>query len=225
MTANETPDPTGADDRSTVVEVFGVKLSVRNRRLAEILSMDAAEALGFESKAPDRASDREISSELVREALPYAALSVPNEDDEAEARVRAELRQRLESIASSLGFMVAQGGRWHSPSGLTLHTRIVSRPVSAAGAADMVGKLVALMESRPGGESVLLITRSSAVSDTFAAAVRERGAHAVLRVASMDDLERLHALSEAADADHSAFLALLSPQAAVNVSAALSLSG
>jgi hypothetical protein len=225
MTANETPDPTGADDRSTVVEVFGVKLSVRNRRLAEILSMDAAEALGFESKAPDRASDREISSELVREALPYAALSAPNEDDEAEARLRAELRQRLEAIAGSLGFIVAQGGRWHSPSGLTLHTRIVSRTISAAGAADMVGKLVALMDSRPGGESVLLITLSSAVSDVFALAVRERGAHAVLRVASMDDLERLHAVSEAGDADHSAFLALLSPQAAVNASAAISLLG
>jgi hypothetical protein len=225
MTANETPDPTGADDRSTVVEVFGIKLSVRNRRLAEILSMDAAEALGFESKAPDRAQAHVISSEVVTEAVPYAALSVASEDDEAEARLRAQLRQRLEAIAGSLGFSVAQGGRWHSPSGLMLHTRIVSRPVSAAGAADMVGKLVALMDARPGGESVLLITLSGAVSDVFALAVRERGAHAVLRVASMDDLERLRAVSEGGAADHSAFLALLSPQAAVNAGAAISLLG
>jgi hypothetical protein len=33
------------DESITVLEVFGVKLHVRNRRIAEVLMMDAAEAL------------------------------------------------------------------------------------------------------------------------------------------------------------------------------------
>lgn len=225
MTADETRDQAGTEDRSTVVEVFGVKLSVKNRRLAEILSMDAAEALGFESRTPGRTSEPQIAPELVAEAVPDTALSVPSQDEAAESQVRSEIRLRAESIATTLGFSVAQGGRWYSPSGFTLHTRIVSRQVSAAGAADAVGKLVALMDSRPSGESVLLISSTRAVSEAFVLAVRERGAHAVLRVATIDDLDKLRAVAEAGAADHAAFVALLSPRAAVSVGAVIPLLG
>lgn len=225
MTADETRDQAGADDRSTVVEVFGVKLSVKNRRLAEILSMDAAEALGFDGRTPGRTSGPEIEPEVVAEAVPYTALSGPSQDEEAEAQLRSDIRLRVDSIAAALGFSVEQGGRWYSPFGFTLHTRIVSRQVSAAGAADAVSKLVALMDSRPAGESVLLISPSAEVRESFVTAVRERGAHAVLRVATIDDLERLRAIAEAGAADHPAFIALLSPQAAVSVSAAIPLLG
>lgn len=225
MIAHETPEEPGAQDRSTVVEVFGVKLSVKNRRLAEILTMDAAEALGLESRTSNPGGDHAVAPEVVSEAVSYTTLCGPSPDDEVEAQLRVELRQRVEAIAATLGFIVAPGGKWYSASGLTLHTRIVPHTVSAAGATDMVGKLVALMNSRSSAESILLISPSQEVIETFVRAIKERGAHALFRVASVGDLEALRAVSEVGGADHSAFVATLSPQAAVNVGAAISLLG
>ncbi|MBW6468209.1 MAG: hypothetical protein K0B85_03515 [Coriobacteriia bacterium] len=220
MGVGGTSDEPVTDGRSTVVEVFGVKLSVKNRRLAEILSMDAAEALGFEGKSP-KVQDHDLETHVVNEAAPFAVVAAPGPDDAAEAQRRTELRHHVEAIAASLGFTVAAGGKWHSPSGQTLHARIVSRAVSAAAAADTVAKLVGLMKDRPAGESVVLITHDRQAAATFIGVIRDRQAHAAFRVVSVEDLEVLGAMSDSARADHATFIALLSPQAAVDIGPAI----
>ena len=221
MVVGEAPDQPGTDEQNTVVEVFGVKLSVKNRRLAEILSMDAAEALGFEGKGP-KTPAHEVEPQVITEAVPFAVVAVPDPDDEAEAQRRTELRHHVEAIAASLGFTVASGGKWHSPSGQTVHARIISKAVSSAAAVDMVEKLAGLMTSRPAGESVVLITEEHSVAATFVSAIRERQVHAIFRVVSLGNLVALGALSDGDHADHAAFVALLSPQAAVDIGAAIS---
>ncbi|MDF1541743.1 MAG: hypothetical protein RQ731_01670 [Anaerosomatales bacterium] len=220
MVVGDTSDEPVTDGRSTVVEVFGVKLSVKNRRLAEILSMDAAEALGFEGKTP-RVHDHEFETHVVNEASPFAVVAAAGPDDAAEAQRRTELRHHVEAIAASLGFTVVAGGKWHSPSGQTLHARVVSRAVSAAAAADTVEKLGGLMKARPAGESVVLITQDRSAAATFIGVIRERQAHATFRVVSVEDLEALGAVSDSGRADHAAFIALLSPQAAVDIGPAI----
>lgn len=224
MEAHETPAEPGADDRSTVLEVFGVKLSVKNRRLAEILTMDAAEALGFESRSARSAGGSDATREVVTEAIPDLVLSTPDPQDKADARLRTELRHEIDDIGAALGFTIASGGAWRSPLGLRLHTRIVSRPISAAAAADMVGKLVALIHDRSSqAESILLVTRSRDVGAALTHAIGERGVHGLFRVASVGDLQRLQALAEAREGDHAAVAAILAPQAAVDVGASIAL--
>jgi hypothetical protein len=223
MAGHETPSEPAAQDRITVLEVFGVKLSVRNRRLAEILTMDAAEALGLESRGA-KTVDSEATREVVTEALPDVVAPVHSPQEEADARIRTELRHRADALGEALGFVTDSGGIWRSPAGLTLSTRIVPRVLSPAAAADMVGKLATLVLSRsPDTDSILLIAASREAVEPLSHAIQERGVYGSFRVASVADLERLHSLYELHRGDHVTALTFLAPQFAVDAGAMITL--
>ena len=149
-----TGGPTDADsakelskDGSTVLELFGVELKVRNERLADVLKMDAKEALGTDVKelADGQASRRRAAE--AAEAVPEVILSPATAREEAEAHDRAEVRQRVSALGGALGFDVRANGEWSSPSGVGLITRVVDRVLSPAAAVDLVSKVE---QVRPG---------------------------------------------------------------------------
>lgn len=221
-----TPDP-DADGRTTVLEVFGMKLQVKNRRLAEVLTMDAAEALGLERRPgqkPGAEHAERIEPEVISEAVPDVLLSMGGAREEEESRLRAETRTRLDELGAEFGFDVQPGSRWVSRDGLVIHTRVVSRALTPAAATDMVSKLAqSVVSGPPGRESVLLVAAESVPAGPLLAAVTTLGTHSSFRVAHLDDLERLRELCARIADPTSAVEAVLLPRSAVDVSAVLAL--
>jgi len=224
MTASEDTGATnGTDERTTVLEVFGLKLSVKNRRLAEILTMDAAEALGFDRKLPEDAhgAAERPEHELIVEALPEVLLPVGGVEDD-ESRVRTDVREQADALVTGLGFDVLPGGRWQPPGAPLIHTRILVRTPTPAAAAHMVEKLADAVLGRSGsGESVLLVTSTPDAVPPLLTALDARGLQGSFRIVTVDDLERLAALCRRSPVPAAAAAAFLSPAAGVDVGLAL----
>ena len=225
MAGKDSSSEPAGNDRTTVLEIFGMKLSVKNRRLAEVLTMDAAEAFGLESRGSREAkalADSSAPRELMAEAAPDVVITKPLVEGDAELRLRAEMRRRADRVGAGLGFDVGDGGTWLSPLGFTVHTRIVARPLSAAAATDVVDKLASLVVSRASStDSVLLIVVSSDARDALLRAVRQRVVHGSFRVAVVEDLERLLALCDDTGMGHTEAAAVLVPHVAVDVGSAM----
>ena len=218
------PDPEG---RTTVLEVFGMKLSVKNRRLAEILSMDAAEALGFDKRSVSSGGGDAVeptAPDLIAQAVPDVLLAVPEAGDEAETRLRTEARKRLDGLCRDLGFEVLNGGSWGLPGTAVLHTRVISRSLTAAAATDMVGKLVdVVLLGRESADSVLLVTFERASVEPLLNAISARGVHGSFRVAHIEDLTRLRDLCRECEDPAGIASGLLSPAASVDLGRTLAL--
>ncbi len=219
--ASDSPD---SDDPATVLEIFGIELKVRNERLAEVLTMEAGEALATDVRElldPDVA--REVRAEL-SEALPDVVLSPTRARDESEAKARLELRSRADAVAEVLGFDPQPGGVWRSPTGLSVITRVVEHPPSLASATDLADKFASVLADAGGPDaSALLIVDSQQTADVCKVAIRQRRLYDVMRTISLDNLEEIRVLFTADAIDHTRALVLLSPLADIDVGEVLSI--
>jgi hypothetical protein len=227
MTGPDTTPAPDPDGRTTVLEVFGMKLSVKNRRLAEILTMDAAEALGFDKRPGNDGNTmtvEPVGPEVVAQAVPDVLLAIPGAGDEAEAQLRAEVRKRLDGVGLDLGFEVLSGGSWRLPGNVVVHARVVSRTLTPAAATDMVGKLAdVVLFGRESTDSVLLVTSDPASVEPLLNAISPRGLHGSFRVAHIDDVTRLRDICRECEDPADVASGLLSPAAAVDLGRLLTL--
>jgi hypothetical protein len=227
MTGMDTTPEPDTNGRTTVLEVFGMKLSVKNRRLAEILTMDAAEALGLDKRPGSSmhgSAVEPVAPDLMAQAVPDVLLAVPDADDEAEARLRTEARRQLDEVAVDLGFEVLSGGSWGLPGDAVLHTRVISRTLTAAAAIDTVAKLAdVVLSGRERTDSVLLLTLERASVEPLLNAIASRGLHGSFRVAHIDDVNRLRDLCRTCADRADAASGLLSPAASVDLARMLAL--
>lgn len=210
--ADDTPDST------TVLELFGVKLKVRNQRLAEVLMMDAREALGAEHKQPSDAAAVRAQAAEAAEALPDVILNPPTPHFEDEMRHRAEMRQRVSALGAALGFEVEPDGSWNSPTGIQLLTRVVEdqlTPVAATDAVSKVGTPVVLDSGLT--STVLFVSADRSGAEAIGNAIRERSVYDHARVISLEDLEFVRSLCTARVLDHRGVLVLLTPVADADV--------
>lgn len=213
-----------AEQAATVLEVFGVSLKVSNPRLAEILTMDAKAALTSDVRDFTDVSGMKTTREETAQAMPDVVVSQPTPHDDEDARLRTEMRQLVSGLGSALGFDVQPNGSWISPTGFTLLTRSVHRPVSLAAAADFVAKVEERRLADVGPDSsTLIVVGEQQTADVFKVAIRERRAHENARTISLDNLRFLRSLCTASVVDHRAALALLSPAADVDVGELLSI--
>ncbi len=212
------------EEPATVLEIFGIELKVRNERLAEVLTMEASEALSTDMRElldPDVA--REVRAEL-SEALPDVVLAPANVRDESEAKARLELRSRADAVAEALGFDHQPGGMWRSPTGISIVTRVVEHPPSLASAVDLVDKLAGVLSDTGGPDaSALLIVDSQQTADVCKVAIRQRRLYDVMRTISLENLETIRSLFVAGALDHPRALVLLSPLADIDVGEVLSI--
>jgi hypothetical protein len=112
MTGPDTIPEPDQNGRTTVLEVFGMKLSVKNRRLAEILTMDAAEALGLDKRTGNDGNAMTVEPlgpDVVAQAVPDVLLAIPGAGDEAEAQLRAEVRKSLDGVGLPSPLDIALG--------------------------------------------------------------------------------------------------------------------
>jgi len=193
----------------TIIDALGLELSVSNAAVAEALRASAESEATIEPGAPDADAIRRIRAEAAQ-AAPDILMSVPTVRDSDEARVRSELRTRVDTLGRAIGFDVQPDGTWRTRFGESVTVRIVTTLSSEAAAADILGKISSTLEG--GGESgqALIITGEQADADAISAAIKPwQGG--LFRVASVATLKEISALCAEGRLDGPAAQGLLIP--------------
>lgn len=212
-----------AGNRFAVLDVFGLKLEVSNPRLAELLTMDAKEALTSDVRG--LGSSRAVLEfrEEAAQAVPDVVLAPPTPKDDDEAAARRQFRARAAAIGEALGFGCTPDGVWRSETGVSILTRAIERPVSLAAASHYVAELATRREQLGGpGASVLFIAESQQSADVFKVAIRQQNLYDLMRVISIENLQDVRRLHGIGVVDHSKAVILLAPAAAIDVGEILS---
>ncbi|MRS11458.1 MAG: hypothetical protein EG823_00075 [Actinobacteria bacterium] len=205
------------DGKFAVLDVFGITLEVTNPRLAELLTMDATDALATDVRDLV-SSDRRA----IEEALPDVVISMPTPHSEQADRARREFRSRANELAGQLGFDVDSDGTWESPRGIDIVMRTIERPLTAAAAAHYVTEVAAVTDRLPESSAVLFVVVDEVTAEAFKLAIRQRKLHHLMRTVAIDTLEQMAALQSEGRLDHRRVLVLLAPIADINVGEMLS---
>jgi hypothetical protein len=198
--------------KHAVLEVFGISIEVSNPRLAELLTMDASEALTTDLRGMIDADRRAVA-----EALPDAMVSMATPHSEAAAKARHDFRVRADQLGAGLGFAVESDGTWASPTGIDVVTRTVERPLTVAAASHYVSEVAAVTDRLPDTSVVLYIVSDQQTADVFKVAIRQRRLHNLMRTVSTASLEELGSLHQAGRLDHRQVLVLLAPISNIDV--------
>src|SRR5574340_979251 len=204
-------DP-GRRPRHAVLEVFGMTLEVSNPRLAELLTMDARDALTADVRDLLRQDHRSVA-----EAIPDVLVALPTPRSEMDAQSRRAFRAHIDSLGSELGFTVELDGTWSSPVGIDVVTRVADRPFTAAAAAHYVREVATMTERLPESTAVLYIVESQDSAESFKVAIRQRRMHHLMRTVALDRLEEIAAMHASGRLDHREVLILLAPIANIDI--------
>jgi hypothetical protein len=212
---------TGADaedDRFTLLEAFGLRLEVSNPRLADLLTMDAKDALTSDVRdLVDPEKVREVQEEAA-EAVPDTLLTPVSGRDEVETRDREAMRAHATLLGEQLGFLARADGVWESPTGVHILTRALVKQISYAAASHYVEELKERRESLCGRDcSVLFITADQQTADVFKVAIRQGEQFDMMRTVSIDNLESISSMYTQGALDHSQAIVLLAPIANIDV--------
>ncbi len=207
-------------ERRAVLDVFGLKLEVSNPRLAELLTMDAKDALTTDIRdLAGRTEQADLNAEDLAQAAPDVVLSTATPRDEEAARERKAFRQRVATAGEALGFETRADGLWISPSGVRILTRAAERPLSLAAATHFVGEMSLLHQQREDAAecAVLFVACDQQTADVFKVAIRQRRLYSVMRTTSVDNLEEMRGLMRQGVLDHRDATLLLAPVANIDV--------
>jgi hypothetical protein len=216
-------DPTEDDDRFTVLEVFGLKLEVSNPHLADLLTMDAGDALKTDVKDLRDAEDVKAIRAEAQEAVPDVVIAPQTPHDDNDAAERKALRDKVQSLGESMGFTTHVDGVWESPSGIVVLTRVVERSTSFAGASHFVEEVAARRAQVAGEEATaLFVVADQQTADVFKVAIRQARLYHQMRTVSLDNLTEAATLYARGMIDHSQAVILLAPVADIDVGEILS---
>lgn len=207
-------------ERHAVLDVFGLKLEVSNPRLAELLTMNAREALTTDLRdLTIRGDDERLRAEDISQAVPDMMVSAPTPHDEEIVRARRAFRQRVADAGRELGFETRPDGLWVSPTGVRILTRTAERPLSLAAASHFVGEMSSIHQQRDDACdcAVLFVVRDQQTADVFKVAIRQRRLYNVMRTARIDDLEEMRTMLHGGTLDHNQATLLLAPVANIDV--------
>ncbi|MDO8915776.1 MAG: hypothetical protein Q7W16_06825 [Coriobacteriia bacterium] len=209
--------------RFAVLDVFGLKLEVSNPRLAELLTMDAKDALVSDVRDLGTARAVQEFREEAAQAAPEMVLTPPTAKDEDDATARRQFRARAAALGQGIGFECTPDGVWRSDTGVSILSRAIERPVSLAAASHYVSELATRREQLAGpGASVLFIAESQQSADVFKVAIRQQHLYDLMRVISIANLDDIGRLYRVGGVDHAKAVILLSPAATIDVGEILS---
>lgn len=210
-------------DRHAVLDVFGLKLEVSNPRLAELLTMNAKDALTTDLRG--LASKERLSASDVSQAAPGVMMSATTPHDEEVARARKEYRQRVAAAGDALGFETRADGLWISRTGTRVLSRSVERSLSLAAATHFVGEMNLLCQQREDAAScsVLFVTCDTQTAEVFTLVIRQRRLQGTMRTIVIDALEDMMAMQRDGTIDHQQVTRLLAPDAGIDVTKTVAL--
>lgn len=207
-------------ERHAVLDVFGLKLEVSNPRLAELLTMNAKEALTTDLRElSPRGEEQRMRAEDIAQAIPDMMVSAPTPHDDDVVRLRKEFRMRVAEAGRTLGFETRPDGLWISPTGVRILTRTAERPLSLAAATHFVGEMSVIHQQREDASecAVLFVVCDQQTADVFKVAIRQRRLYNVMRTAAIDNLEEMRAMVHAGTLAHHQATLLLAPVANIDV--------
>lgn len=199
-----------------VLEVFGMKLKVYNPRLAELLTMEAKEALRSDvvdlvvGGGADEEGDEPVGG--VAETPPEA--QAPAEPTPAEAPAETDHLQRIGHI---LGFDAGSGGAWKSSTGIQVLVRRVGGQASLDEAAQHIRSLSDDQRSMGQDAAALFVVDDQIEVDTFRVAIRKASLYSEMRVISERNLEEIARLRAAGRLSHRQVVLLMVPLADIDV--------
>ena len=206
------------DDRFTVLEVFGLKLEVSNPRLADLLTLDAGDALGSDIKDLKTPEGVREVSEAAREAMPDVVINPTTPKDDMESKQRTEMREKVFAQGENMGFTTHNDGVWESPTGVVILTRVIDRGVSFAGASHYVEEVSKRRAEQAGEEStVLFVTPDQQTADVFKVAIRQSRLYHLMRTISQENLTEVSRMQASGTVDHAQAVILLAPVADIDV--------
>jgi hypothetical protein len=209
--AETTPEEDkAAREQHEVLKVFGVKLTVYNPRLAELLTMEAKEALGKDVSQLVKSGEEEGVTWDDTSRTEEAAREVATPDP-AHA-----MTATIADAGARLGFEVS-GHTWASPLGVTIITKAIPEPADLAQAEEQSCALAATLEDSGGEAAGLLVTKDQLACDTFRLAVRKQNLYPRMRVISLQNVDHLLALYEGGTLSHRQVVLLLVPLANIDV--------
>lgn len=224
--AHDEPRPGQADeddDRFAVLEVFGLKLEVSNPRLAELLTLDAADALTSDVRD---LKDPEVMREArvqAREALSDGILAPETIGDGLDAKRREAMREEIAGLGERMGFITHLDGVWESPTGAVILCRVIGEGMSF----DLASKFVRQMAERRSGHTgqdstVLFVAPGQQAADVFKVAIRQGHFHHAMRTVSTENLREMTRMFGTSILDHGQVVILLAPVADIDVGEVLS---
>jgi len=201
-----------AESKWVVLEVFGIKFKVSNPGFAELLTMDASEAMTKDIRELINLVRRRQAVLELAEAVPDVVVALPTAREKQEARMRRDLRKRLVELGGRLEFSTTQNGSWESSTGVNLATRIIERPISYAAAAHFVRDLASRRESMVGSDGVILfVTAEQTTADALKVGIRQGRQCDFMRAISLEDLEEIVRMYETNEIDQAQVLVLITP--------------
>jgi len=205
----------------TIIDALGIELSVSNEAVADALRASADSQPLIEPPVHDAEDIRRMRADAA-EAVPDVIIAVQTPRDTEEARVRAELRIRVDILGRALGFEVQPDGVWRTGNGQSVTVRIVSYVSSAAAAADMLAKIATTLEGGGDDGQALIVTGEQADADALSAAIRPRESGR-FRIASLATLQEISTLCAEGRLDGLAAQGLLIPSIHSDVARMLAL--
>jgi hypothetical protein len=150
------------EDGFEVLDVFGLKLKVSNPKLAELLTMEAKEALTTDVKELVGKEIKTIEAESRIAEVPTLAGITSLED----------YHRAVQAIGKRLGFEVDASGIWRSPTGISLIVRPVRDDIEVEKARLYAGELSERQREAGKDTAGLFVVADQLSVDTFKVAIR-----------------------------------------------------
>jgi hypothetical protein len=226
------------EESQEVLQVFGLKLKVYNPRLAELLTMDARDALGADvvelvkresgdvdvesipsvAAGPVKTAASHESDTETQELLMEQVAAVGSEEPVAAPAAPAPSGQESVSLmGEQLGFAVQPGGIWRSSTGVVILVRRLEHPVPLDVATRLAREL-GEAQQRQGREAAgLFVVDDQMAADVFRVAIRQSGLYHEMRVISMRHLEEILQLRKGGRLSHRQVVSLMVPLTNIDV--------
>lgn len=192
-----------------VLELFGIKLKVKNPQLADLLTMEAKEALTSDISILSQKlhTPGEAAEEIIEEEIPLIS-EIESYDD---------YRQAINTVGEKLGFDVGLGGLWKSPTNVYILIRAIKEDLEFEEAKKYVRELEGQQKKLTNENVGLFVVGSNLGCDMFKAAIRGLNLYNKMRVISYENLNQILQFKESGYLGHKEVATLMVPLDNVDV--------
>lgn len=191
-----------------VLELFGIKLRVKNKRIADLLTMDAKEAL---------AEDITVLGKKIGAALKSEMAPINDLPSIGEIESYDDYRGAINTIGERLKFDVGLGGLWKSPTGILMIIKAIHKDVGFDQAKKYATELSTQQDKITNENAGLFVVGSNLSCDIFKAAIRSLNLYSKMRVVSYENLYQVLQLKESGYLKHREVVTLMVPLDNVDV--------
>ncbi len=192
-----------------VLEFFGLKLKVSNKKLADLLTMDAKEAFTEDIRVLKKKYINGESEKLAQEGE-----LVKNREEIID---QDEYLENVVAIGELIGFDIQMGGIWKSPTGVCIITKPLLKINNLEKAKHLIEEVWKSHTRLKNENTGLFIVGDQIGCDIIKASIRAEGYYGSMRVISYENMVELLRLFDQGYVGHREIATLLIPLDNVDV--------